>query len=38
MIPVWLIAVLHVASVISAVVILVWLAVAAWRGRSWRRS
>ena len=37
MIPVWLVAVLHVLSVISAPVILLWLGVAAWSGRPRRR-
>jgi len=35
-IPVWLVAVLHVVSVASAVVILVWLGVAAMRRRDGR--
>lgn len=31
MIPIWLIAVLHFVSIVSAGVILVWLGAAAWR-------
>lgn len=36
MIPVWLVAVLHVVSVASALAILVWLGVAAVRRRDGR--
>ena len=38
MIPIWLITALHLLSILSAGVILLWLAVAAWRTLSDREN